>query len=312
MREWTKSSLDVQEIAVLLFPRFSNHCLANAVEPLRAANGFLGREAYRWSFVTLDGAAVQSSSGLPVLPSGPLRAHPGGRFLFVVSSYDVQDYATEATARALSAAAQRFTDVVGMDTGAWLMARAGLLDGYRATLHWNELISFAERFDTITAVSDRFVMDGSRLTCGGAMTAFDLVLELIRRTHGEAARLEISAFFLHQTTQPPEQIAAPGASDLIHRALRLMAETIETPLPMTELAKRLNVTQRKLSRAFQNDLGATPQTAYQRLRLSTARRYAQQAMPVSEIAVRCGYRNAAAMSRAFKTLYGQAPSQMRP
>ena len=86
MRNWTNPAVAPQEVAVLLFPRFSNLCLANAVEPLRAANEILMREAYRWRFVTLDGETVESSSGLPVLPHGPLRDHPGGDHLVVLST----------------------------------------------------------------------------------------------------------------------------------------------------------------------------------------------------------------------------------
>ena len=175
MRNWTRRRSNHVDVAVLLFPRFSNICLANAVEPLRAANEFLMNDIYRWSFVTLDGKAVESSSGLPVLPNGPLRDHPGGEYLFVLSSYGAAALATPDTSRALAAASRRFRHVAGMDTGAWLMADAGLLDGVKATIHWAEMTAFSERFDTIEAVSDRLVIDGNRITCGGAMAAFDTV-----------------------------------------------------------------------------------------------------------------------------------------
>ncbi|MEO1106069.1 MAG: AraC family transcriptional regulator, partial [Pseudomonadota bacterium] len=174
-----------------------------------AANEFLMREAYRWDFVTLDGAAVKSSSGLPVLPSCRLRDHPGGAFLFVVSSYDVRSFATQATSRALRAAARRFQRIAAMDTGAWLMANAGLLGGAKATIHWDELTAFSETFGEVEAVAERYVIEDQRITCGGAMAAFDLALDLIGRTHGEALRLEVAALFLHQATEAPQ--------DRIHR-----------------------------------------------------------------------------------------------
>ena len=171
MPYWKTHARETQEIAVLLFPRFSNHCLANAVEPLRAANDFLGWNAYRWSFVTIDGCEVQSSSGLPVAPNSSLREHRGGSTLIVASSYDVRLFATDSTARSLRAAAQRFATIAGLDTGAWLMAHAGLLDGFKATIHRDELTAFSERFANVDTVSERYVIDGTRVTCGGAMAA---------------------------------------------------------------------------------------------------------------------------------------------
>lgn len=313
MRNWIKSADDAQDVAVLLFPRFSNHCLANSVEPLRAANELMMRDFYRWSFVTLDGAAVVSSSGLPVLPNCRLRDHPGGAFLFVLSSYDVRDIASAVTSRALKAAAGRFRTVVGMDTGAWLMAHAGLLGGRAATIHWDELTGFAETFVDVKAVDDRFVAEDRRFTCGGAMAAFDLVLELIRQTHGEALRLEVSAFFMHLSTHAPaEQIFRRETSSMVEQSVAIMLSTVEIPLSIGEIARQAKTTQRALTRAFQVELGAPPATVYKRLRLATARRYAQQSNhSVAEIALRCGYKNPAAMTRAFVEQYGKPPSHFR-
>ena len=313
MRFWDARKDHTQKVAVLLFPRFSNHCLANAVEPLRAANEFLMRKAYSWEIVTLDGASVESSSGLPVLPSSRLRDHSGGDFLFVISSYGVRRLATPATSRAMRAAERRFGSVVGMDTGAWLMAAAGLLDGFKATIHWDELTAFSETFSEAEAVAERYVVDRTRITCGGAMTTFDLVLNLIGRTHGEALRLEVAALFLHQFSETPrDQIYRNRASPLVERGVALMSYTLENPLPIGELATRLQTTQRGLARVFRAELGASPVTVYKRLRLAAARRFAQQSSySVAEIALRCGYRNAAAMTRAFVEQYGDPPSAFR-
>ena len=298
---------------MLLFPRFSNHCLANTVEPLRAANELLMRDHYRWRFVTLDGAGVVSSSGLPVTPQGALRDHPGGDTLFVQSSYDAATHATPATSKALMAAARRFKTVAGMDTGAWIMAYAGLLDGREATIHWDELTLFSEAFPQVDTVADRYVIDGDRITCGGAMTSFDLILELIRRTHGAALALDVSSFFLHQSTAlPAPRLLRNTGHPLVEATVRRMSDHIETPLSIADLAKEAGCTQRALTRAFQRAFGAPPMTVYKRLRLATARRLAQQSnYSVVEIALRCGYRNAAAMTRAFVAEYGKPPSAFR-
>lgn len=313
MPDWTKDAKGIEDITILLFPRFSNHCLANAVEPLRAANELLNREAYRWRFVTLDGAAVTSSSGLPVLPEVALANHPGGDALFVVTSYDAPALASAKTRQALRAAAGRFRLLAGLDTGSWLLAHAGLLDAHRATIHPAELAAFSEAFDTVEAVPDRFVHDGNRITCGGAMTAFDLVLDMLRRGHGEALRLDVAAFFLEPSIRPaPPLLTHQAASPLLASALAAMFAEIEAPVAIPTLAKRLRVSDRTLARAFLAEFGAPPATVYRRLRLNVARDYARAGrMPVSEIAVRCGYKNAAAMTRAFTQEFGTPPTAIR-
>ncbi len=313
MQIWQQHTTEPQDIAVLLFPRFSNHCLANAVEPLRAANEMLMQDQYRWRYVTLDGAPVLSSSGLPVLPDCKLRDHPGGAQLWVMASYDCQALATATTARALTAAARRFGIVAGMDTGAWLMAHAGLLDGHTATIHWDEMAGFAETFGMVEAVTDRYVIDGPRVTCGGAMTAFDLVLAQIRAAHGAALALEVAAFFMHHATPThrSDVYRHPGTA-AVEEAIATMSRTVETPLPIAQIARSLDMSQRALTRLFQDELGAPPVTVYKRLRLAAARRYAQQSRySIAEIALRCGYANAAAMTRAFVQEYGRAPSTFR-
>ncbi len=313
MRNWQIETADIQTVAVLLFPRFSNHCLANAVEPLRAANEKLMRIAYRWEIVTLDGEAVESSSGLPVLPACRLSDHPGGDFLFVMSSYDARRHASPRTSRALKSAAKRFPTLIGMDTGSWLMAEAELLDGLRATIHWDEFTAFSETFPDVRSVTDRVVAEPGRWSCGGAMTAFDLVLHLIRETHGEAVRLEVASVFLFQNTQPSQDlIFRRFGSDIVERAVTLMSSNLETPVPVGDIAGMLEISPRNLMRAFRNDLGAPPQTVYKRLRLMAARRYVEQSgYSIAEIALRCGYLNAAAMTRAFKDEFGIAPSRLR-
>ena len=313
MRIWSQQSTDPQDVAVLLFPRFSNHCLANAVEPLRGANTLLSQPSYRWQFVTLDGAPVESSGGLPVLPNCRLRDHSGGKFLFVMSSYDAPQLADAATAAALRTAAARFECVVGLDTGTWLMAHAGMLNGRKATIHWDELMAFSESFPEVDAVAERYVIEEDRISCGGAMTAFDLVLELIARTHGEALRLEVSSFFLHQSRSAPNDLGLRHTPvGPVAAALDLMSEHIEEPLAIPAVAARLKMSQRTLARLFQAEVGASPMTVYKRLRLAAARRYAQHSRySVAEIALRCGYRNASAMTRAYVEEFGSPIGSFR-
>ena len=317
MPEWTKFDPAPREIEILLFDRFSNHCLANALEPFRAANTLANRQAYRWRLFTPDGSPAVSSSGLAVLPDAALGDAGAGGIALVVSSYGYRDLDGPATRRALRRIAAKSELVVGLDTGAWLMAAAGLLDRRRATIHWDVLDSFAETFLAVDAVKARFVTDGDRLTCGGATTAFELVLDLIGAQQGESLRLDVAALFMHELGAGPsfQRLRARRLSDKSRttvRAITLMQERVEQPLAIAEIARTLGCTQKHLERRFGAEFGAAPAVVYRHLRLAAARRLVENSdLPIAEVALRCGYSNASAMTRAFTLEFGANPRALR-
>jgi transcriptional regulator GlxA family with amidase domain len=302
-----------RDIGVLLFEGFSNFCLANAVEPLRAANTFAGRPVYRWELLTVDGGPAVSSSGLPVTPHQRLSQHRGGDALFLLPSYGFLDHGRPDVLRALRAAATRFRTVVGLDTGAWLMAAAGLLAGRRATIHWDEIENMAEAFPDIEVTDDRYVIDGNRITCGGATTAFELVLELIRREHGAMLRVEVAALFMHgEPIRETDPVFRPSRSARLDAAVAQMRRNLERPLPIPEIAAGVGLSQRAFEGLMRRTLGLSPVTVYRKLRLSHARRLLQQTgLAIPEIAIRSGYGDASAFARAFRAEFGQTPSTLR-
>lgn len=311
MRSWQIISENPRRIGILLFERFSNHCLANAVEPLRAANMLLGRKAYEWSFMTHDGAPVRSSSGLPVAAQMALSQSGGGDALFLIPSYEHQEFVNPALMRSLRSAAARYDVLAGLDMGAWLLAAAGLLQGYRATIHWDEVDNFQEAFPDVAVTRARVVMDRDRWSCGGAMTAFEMVLRMIGDTHGEALRMEVAALFMHgDTGQRPRDVRS--VTGQVTAALAIMRENIEEPMRMGEIAQDLGISQRKLERLFKGELGAGPQKVYRRMRLLAARRFVEQTgLTIVEISIRCGYRDPSAMTRAFGEEFGDSPRDVR-
>ena len=319
MQNWTQAMQYPQQIApprsvgVLLFPSFSNHCLANAVEPLRGANMLSRRALYDWQFLSLDGAAVASSSGLSVRPQARLSDHTGGDYLLVMPSYDFERHATPELGRALRAAAGRFRSVVGLDTGSYLMAAAGLLDGRRATIHWDEMETLAERFPEVEVTEDRFVIDGDRITCGGTTTTFEMMLHLIDAHHGAMLRLEVAALFMHGEADPrADPLTRLPRDRLVQAAVSIMRRNIETPLPVGEIAARLKLSQRGLEAHFARETAMSPRAVYGALRLRQARLLAERTtLSVAEIATRCGYGDASAMTRAFRREFGVAPSALR-
>lgn len=300
-----------QRIDILLFDRFSNHCLANTVEPLRAANMLSGLSLYHWRFLTLDGQPVASSSGMEVTPNAALG--PGsGDMLCVMPSYGVRSLDRWDVIRPLRRAAGQYQTLAGFDTGSWLLARAGLLEGRRATIHWDELTAFAEAFPDVLAVRERFVMEGDRITCSGAMAAFDLVSQLIAKAHGPLLAMDVAQLFMTNETVPHAGRMPLVTGKTAARAVEMMQANLEHPLSIPALARSLGCTQKTLEARMRAALQATPQSVYLRLRLNHACQLLRDTdYPISEIAGRCGYENASAMTRAFRSAFRQTPRDFR-
>lgn len=311
MPVWTKLEPRETRLTILLFPQFSHYCLANTLEPFRAANTLLGRMAYRWQVVTLDGAPVASSSGLPITPETAL-SEARGEMLFLLPSYGYAAWNTPATRRSLRAAATRHGLVAGLDTGAWLMAGAGLLEGRKATIHYDEFDAFAEAFPAVTATRARWLIEGDRATAAGALAALELVLHQIGEAHGTALTLEIASLFMHHEAGVLRSVTRAGGDRVVSQALAAMEAALEYPMPIPTLAATVRTSPRDLEQRFARVLGASPRTVYRRLRLTRARRLlADTALSVTEIGHRCGYGDASAFARAFRREFGMPPRALR-
>ena len=314
MQNREKDYAALQQVDLLLFDEFSGHCLANTVEPMRAANTLAGRPLYSWRFLTVDGATAVSSAGMEVRPHASLIGSSGD-MLVALPSYNYRCLATQTNLRSLRAAAKRYAIMAGFDAGAWLLASAGLLEGRSATVHWEELPRFAEDFPEVDAQRLRFVHDGNRITCSGALAAFDLMMDLIGQKHGQALRLEVAALFMSpEVTEAPVQPASGtlARSRTVAQALTLMQEHIEAPLSIREVARRLGRNRKDLEKRMKAQLGATPQAIYRRLRLIQAKKLVLETdASISEVALRSGYEDPSAMTRAYRAEFGATPRQMR-
>src|SRR5262249_50572034 len=150
-------------IDLLVVDGFSLMSLAATMEPLRAANRVSGWALYDWRLVSPDGRPVLSSSGVPLPVSGPLDAKLPRDALIVVAAFEAQRRGAGLAAR-LRAIARAGVPIGGIESASWLLAKAGLLDGYRATAHWEEVDEFAAAFPAVDVVADRFVIDRDRFT----------------------------------------------------------------------------------------------------------------------------------------------------
>ncbi|SMO46608.1 GlxA family transcriptional regulator [Paracoccus laeviglucosivorans] len=300
-------------VGFLLFDGFSNMVLSCLLEPLRAVRDQAGIDI-RWQVLTPEGGPVRSSSGLAVAPDGA--AAGAYDLLIVVAGYGYRDHAAGAGLRRVSSLSRQSRIVVGADSGAWLIAAAGLLDGQRATLHWSLLTEFAEGFPDIQVDGTPYVMQGRVWSCGGAASALDLMLAFIAERFGQANAFIASSMFLHDADRQQGGASGLGlprkGTARLRQAMNLMIETIEDPLPLPRIAARTGVSLSKLDRLFRAEVGMAPGRYFQMLRLSQARELAASTeLDLREIALRCGYADAPALSKAFRRAYGHPIRQDR-
>ncbi len=189
-------------VDLLVVDGFSLMSLAATMEPLRAANRVSGRALYDWRLLSPDGRPVLSSSGIPLPVAGVLDPEPARDALIVVAAFEAQKRAADLAAR-LRAVARAGVPIGGIESGSWILAKAGLLDGHRATAHWEEVDEFAAAFPAVEVVADRFVIDRGRFTAGGATPALDMMLHLIRVQHGMTIALNVASIFIYDQEHLP-------------------------------------------------------------------------------------------------------------
>lgn len=306
-------------VGFLLVPGFSLMALASAVEPLRVANRLAGRELFRWTLLSPDGRPAAASGGLEVAAAGGVGEAPPLRCLFVCAGFEPLRHAGARIDGRLRRLA-RFGVVLGaLDTGAFLLARAGLLDGYRATLHWEAIPAFRAAHPEVEVAAELFVVDRDRVTCAGGTAALDLMLDLIARRHGQGLAAAVAEQLLHRGARPgsdgqrPRLPARLGVADRrLTAALALMEEHLAEPLPVPALAARAGVRRRELERLFRAKLGTTPSAHHRALRLRRARSLlAQTDLAVAAVALACGFASPEHFSRCYRRLFGQPPSADR-
>jgi transcriptional regulator GlxA family with amidase domain len=308
-----------QHFDILVLPEVNLILVASVIEPLRAANRIAGRDLYRWTLHSPDGRPVETKSGIPVPVSGPFRPSRESDPLFVLACYNWKHHATRELKVQLSRTARHRAFVAGIETGSFVLADAGLLDGFSATTHWEDFEDFSRTFPQVTLVRDRFVIDGKRITTGGSLPTLDLMLELIRRAHGYSLALEVSRLFIYEqerTRGDLQQMPTVGMARIIdprvQAAVKLMEETVDAPIPLVRLARRAGVSARHLQHLFAAVMGVAPHEHYLALRLNAARRKVIETRATfADIAAETGFNSSSAFSRSYRTNFSESPSDTR-
>jgi transcriptional regulator GlxA family with amidase domain len=303
----------------LLIENFALLSYAMTIEPLRAANTLSGRELYRWVHISADGRPVRASNG--VLVSCGYKA--GGLVpmdrLFVCAGGNPASFNHAPAFRWLKQLSRKGLTICGISGGPYLLARAGLLNGYRFTIHWEHLPALMEEFPHLEPARGLYVIDRGRLTCAGGLAALDMMHEVIEGDYGAPLASAVGRWFLQTEIRPadsPQRSNIAGRLTRVSPRLRLVLAAIEAnleePLSREDLAATAGLSLRQLDRLFHSGLGTAVGAYYLAARLERARMLLLQTdMPALDIAVACGFQSSSHFSRAYKRHFGSGPRAER-
>ena len=309
------------EISVVVTPFFNLAATMSFIDPFRAANYLEGLTLFRWHLVSEAGGQITASNGAEIntLPFSEIETvRPG--IVFVSSSWEPERHATTPLRAYLRRASHRHAILGGLDTGAFILAYAGLLDGHTATVHYEHIDAFQELFPNTQTSEALWVIDRQRVTCCGGAAALDLALHMIQESHGSALANAAARYVFapplrsHGTLQLPEDVEPLGNSvpSSVRAAIRVMEANLETPISVPDICKEVGLSQRQLDRLFAQSVRKTPALYYRDIRLDRARGFVTQTdMSMAEIAIASGFSSQVHFSRAYKDRFGLPPSKDR-
>lgn len=308
-----------QRIALVLLPRFSFLPFSGLVESFRLANRMSGRELYRWRLVSTDGRPVAASNGVELNVDGELAAAETCDTVVICSGIDVHVINARSLTSWLRKADRRGADIGAICTGSYVLAKAGLLDNYRCTIHWENLAGFCEDFPDIEVTSELFEIDRNRFTCSGGTATIDMMLNVIARQHGHELAASVADQFMHERIRDQhdrQRISLPARLGVRHPKLLAvigtMEQNLEEPLSRSELARDADLSTRQLERLFRKYLNRSPARYYLELRLNKARLLLLQTnMSVIDVALACGFVSASHFSKCYRDFFGRTPRKER-
>ena len=303
----------------VLLESFTMLCFSAAVESLRIANRMSGRELYSWT--------LMSETGEPVICSGDIEYRVNSELIEVLrddtimicGGINIQNFTTKKLLNWLRREARKGPLIAGLCTAGFSLAKAGLLNGKKATIHWENQDSFAEEFEDVELTKSVFVIDGNRITTAGGTSSIDLMLKLIADHHGEDLANAVADQLIYssiRTDQDTQRLSIPTRIGVRHPKLSLviqkMEQNIEEPISPSLLAKEVGMSTRQLERLFRRYLNRSPKRYYMELRLQKARNLLMQTdMSVINVALACGFASPSHFSKCYRAHYDTTPYRER-
>ncbi|WP_238366615.1 GlxA family transcriptional regulator [Mesobacterium pallidum] len=303
----------------VLLNDFSLLSFASALDCLRIANRMAGHKLYEWRLLGEGGEMVSCSAGTSFALDGDLEELSRDDVVLVCGGIDVQSATTKKLLNWLRREARRGLRTGGLCTAAFTLAKAGLLDGKRATIHWENQDSFAEEFDEVTLTKSVFVVDGTRMTTAGGTASIDLMLKMIADDHGEELANAVADQLIYstiRTDQDTQRLSVPTRIGVRHpklaQVIQKMEAHIEEPISPSTLAQEVGMSTRQLERLFRRYLNRSPKRYYMELRLQKARNLLMQTdMSVINVALACGFASPSHFSKCYRAHYETTPYRER-
>ena len=317
-----KSEDSATRVGFLLLDNFSMLAFSAAIEPLRMANQLSGEPLYSWATVTETGESVSCSNGIDFNPDysvAALERHDAFDAVLVCGGIHVHHLDCDVSIQWLKTLAKSQTVLGAVCTGSQVLARAGLLDGYRFTIHWENIASAREEFPHLVVSPELFEIDRDRYTCAGGTAPIDMMLHEIRDRHGVELATSISEQFMcerirdkHDRQRVPLTQRIGTSQPKLAEAVSLMEANIEEPMTLDELSHHVGLSRRQLERLFQRYLHCVPTRYYLELRLERARQLLlQTSKPIVDIALACGFVSAPHFSKCYRDTFSVPPRDER-
>jgi transcriptional regulator GlxA family with amidase domain len=303
----------------VLMEHFTLLSFSSALDALRIANRMSGKKLYDWTFIGENKEFVSCSAGTQFkLDTTLIELHRDDTIL-LCGGTTIQESTTKKLIGWLRREARRGLIIGGLCTAAYPMAKAGLLDEKKATIHWENQDSFAEEFLEVELTKTVFVCDGNRYTTAGGTSSIDLLLKIIADDHGEELANAVADQMIYssiRTDQDTQRLSVPTRIGVRHpklsKVIQMMEINIEEPMSPSILAKDVGMSTRQLERLFRRYLDRSPKRYYMELRLQKARNLLMQTdMSVINVALACGFASPSHFSKCYRAHYDTTPYRER-
>ncbi|MBK0328439.1 GlxA family transcriptional regulator [Rhodobacteraceae bacterium F11138] len=318
-RKVVEPTVKPRRFVFVLLDSFTLLCFASALESLRIANRMAGRELYTWRLIGEGGESITCSAGTVFKLDADLGELNRDDTALICGGVDVQAATTRRLLGWIRREARKGPMIGGLCTAAFTLARAGLLDGKKATIHWENSDSFSEEFEDVQLTKSVFVIDGNRITTAGGTASIDLMLKIIADDHGEDLANSVADQLIYssiRTDQDTQRLSVPTRIGVRHpklsQVIQMMEANIEEPISPSVLAKDVGMSTRQLERLFRRYLSRSPKRYYMELRLQKARNLLMQTdMSVINVALACGFASPSHFSKCYRAHYDTTPYRER-
>lgn len=303
----------------VLLDQFSLLGYACAIECLRIANRMSNQTLYAWRVIGEGGDGVRCSAGTNFVLDDDLIELKRDETAVLCGGMDISGATTKKLLNWVRREARRGVLFGGLCSAAYVLAKAGLLDGKKATVHWENHDSFIEEFEEVSLTKSVFVQDGKTFTTAGGTASIDLMLKFIADDHGEDLAGAVADQLIYtsiRTDQDTQRLSIPTRIGVRHpklsTAIQIMETYIEEPKSPATLAKEIGMSTRQLERLFRRYLDRSPKRYYMELRLQKARNLLMQTdMSVINVALACGFASPSHFSKCYRSQYSTTPYRER-